>query len=134
MYLPTESLYAEVLRRPGLVESLQREYRIAIAGPTTLAALLNSLQMGFRTLAIQRRSSEVWELLGVVKREFSKYCDVLAKVQKKLQEAANTVDQGLTRTRAIEKTLRDVAELPSSAETAQLSLQDLDELTAAAVD
>jgi DNA recombination protein RmuC len=134
MYLPTESLYAEVLRRPGLVESLQREYRIAIAGPTTLAALLNSLQMGFRTLAIQRRSSEVWELLGVVKREFSKYSDVLARVQKKLQEAANTVDQGLTRTRAIEKTLRDVAELPSSSETSQLSLQDMGELTAAAVE
>ncbi len=134
MYLPTESLYAEVLRRPGLVETLQREYRVAVAGPTTLAALLNSLQMGFRTLAIQRRSSEVWDLLGAVKREFSKYSDVLARVQKKLQEAANTVDQGLTRTRAIEKTLRDVAELPPAAETAQLSLEDLGELTTSAGD
>jgi DNA recombination protein RmuC len=134
MYLPTESLYAEVLRRPGLVETLQREYRVAVAGPTTLAALLNSLQLGFRTLAIQRRSSEVWDLLGAVKREFSKYSDVLARVQKKLQEAANTVDQGLTRTRAIEKTLRDVAELPPAAETAQLSLEELGELTTAAGD
>jgi DNA recombination protein RmuC len=124
LYLPTESLYAEVLRRAGLVESLQQQYRIAVAGPTTLAALLNSLQMGFRTLAIQRRSSEVWELLGAVKREFSKYSDVLAKVQKKLQEAANTVDQGLTRTRAIERTLRDVQELPAAADTGQLSLED----------
>ncbi|HZT36994.1 MAG TPA: DNA recombination protein RmuC [Bryobacteraceae bacterium] len=132
MYLPTESLYAEALRRPGLVETLQREYRVAVAGPTTLAALLNSLQMGFQTLAIQRRSSEVWDLLGAVKREFSKYSDVLARVQKKLQEAANTVDQGLIRTRAIEKTLRDVAELPAAAETAQLSLDDLGEASSAA--
>ena len=124
MYLPTESLYAEVLRRPGLVENLQQQYRVAVAGPTTLAALLNSLQMGFRTLAIQQRSSEVWELLGAVKREFAKYSDVLARVQKKLQEAANTVDQGLTRTRAIERTLRDVQELPTTAETGQLSLED----------
>ena len=108
LYLPTESLYAEVLRRPGLVESLQRDSRIAIAGPTTLAALLNSLQMGFQTLAIQKQSSEVWRVLGQVRTEFSKYADVLARVQKKLQEASNTVDQGLTRTRVLERKLRSV--------------------------
>jgi DNA recombination protein RmuC len=113
MYLPTESLYAEVLRRPGLVESLQRDYRIAITGPTTLAAFLNSLQMGFRTLAIQKRSSEVWELLGVVKTEFGRYADILEKVQKKLQQASNTVDDGLRRTRVIAKKLRGVEEAPS---------------------
>lgn len=112
LYLPTESLYAEVLRRPGLVELLQREYRVTITGPCTLAAFLNSLRMGFRTLAIQKQSSEVWRLLGEVKSEFGRYSDVLTKVQKKLQEAANTVDTGLTRTRAIERKLRDVESLP----------------------
>jgi DNA recombination protein RmuC len=116
LYLPTEGLYAEVLRRPGLAEGLQRELRIVIAGPTTFAALLNSLQMGFRTLAIQQRSGEVWELLGVVKTEFDRYADVLARVQKKLQEANNTVETGLTRTRAIQRKLRDVQELPSGAD------------------
>lgn len=115
LYLPTESLYAEVLRRNGLVETLQRDYRIAIAGPTTLAALLNSLQMGFQTLAIQKQSSEVWKVLGQVRVEFAKYADVLARVQKKLQEASNTVDQGLTRTRVLERKLRDV-ETPAAAD------------------
>jgi DNA recombination protein RmuC len=108
LYLPTESLYAEALRRPGLAETLQREHRVAVAGPTTLAALLNSLQMGFRTLAIQKQSSEVWKVLGQVRTEFGKYADVLSKVQKKLQEASNTVDQGLTRTRVLERRLRGV--------------------------
>lgn len=108
LYLPTESLYAEVLRRPGLVELLQRDFRVSISGPTTLAALLNSLQMGFQTLAIQKQSSEVWKVLGQVRSEFAKYADVLARVQKKLQEASNTVDQGLTRTRVLERRLRDV--------------------------
>lgn len=116
LYLPTEGLYAEVLRRPGLAEALQRDFRIVIAGPTTFAALLNSLQMGFRTLAIQQRSGEVWELLGVVKTEFDRYSDVLARVQKKLQEANNTVETGLTRTRAIQRKLRDVQELPAGAD------------------
>lgn len=111
LYLPTESLFAEVLRRSGVVESLQRDFRVTVAGPTTLCAFLNSLQMGFRTLAIQQRSGEVWSLLGDVKTEFGRYSDVLAKVQKKLQEAANTVDTGLVRTRAIERKLRDVGEL-----------------------
>jgi DNA recombination protein RmuC len=113
LYLPTEGLYAEVLRRPGMVESLQREYRVAVAGPTTLAAILNSLQMGFRTLAIQQRSSEVWEVLGVVKTEFGKYAKALEKIHKKLQEASHSVDDGLRRTRAIDRRLRDVQALPS---------------------
>ncbi len=108
LYLPTESLYAEILRRNGLVESLQRDFRVSVAGPTTLAALLNSLQMGFQTLAIQKQSSEVWKVLGQVRGEFAKYADVLTRVQKKLQEASNTVDQGLTRTRVLERRLRDV--------------------------
>ncbi len=112
MFLPIEGLYAEVLRRPGLCDTLQREYRIVLTGPTTLAALLNSLQMGFRTLAIEKRSSEVWELLGAVKTEFGKFGDVLAKTKKKLQEASNTIDQAEVRTRAIERKLRKVQEVP----------------------
>jgi DNA recombination protein RmuC len=112
MFLPVEGLYAEVLRRPGLCDTLQREFRIVVTGPTTLAALLNSLQMGFRTLAIEKRSSEVWELLGVVKTEFGKFGDVLAKTKKKLQEASNTIDKAEVRTRAIERKLRKVQEVP----------------------
>jgi len=111
MFLPVEGLYAEVLRQPGLCDNLQREYRIVVTGPTTLAALLNSLQMGFRTLAIEKRSSEVWQLLGMVKTEFGKFGDVLAKTKKKLQEAGNTIDQAEVRTRAIERKLRDVQEI-----------------------
>jgi DNA recombination protein RmuC len=112
MFLPVEGLYAEVLRRPGLCDSLQRDYRIVVTGPTTLAALLNSLQMGFRTLAIEKRSSEVWELLGAVKTQFSKFGEVLAKTKKKLQEASNTIDQAETRTRVITRKLSKVQELP----------------------
>ncbi len=112
MFLPVEGLYAEVLRQPGLCDILQREYRIVVTGPTTLAALLNSLQMGFRTLAIEKRSSEVWELLGVVKTEFGKFGDVLAKTKKKLKEASNTIGQAEVRTRAIERKLRKVEEVP----------------------
>lgn len=108
LFLSTESLYAEAMRRTGLAEFIQREYRIVLAGPSTLAALLNSFQMGFRTLAIQQRSSEVWELLGTVKAEFGKYADVLAKVKKKLNEAQNTIDNAETRTRAIHRKLRGV--------------------------
>jgi len=119
MFLPVEGLYAEVLRRPGLCDDLQREHRIVVAGPTTLAALLNSLQMGFRTLAIEKRSSEVWELLGVVKNEFGKFGDVLAKTKKKLAEASNTIDQAGVRTRAIERKLRDVQGIPQT-DTAEL--------------
>jgi DNA recombination protein RmuC len=108
LFLSTEGLYAEAMRRPGLVEFIQREYRVVLTGPSTLAALLNSFQMGFRTLAIQKRSSEVWELLGVVKTEFGKYADVLAKVKKKLNEAQTTIDRAETRTRVIQRKLRDV--------------------------
>ena len=108
LFLPTEGLYAEALRRTGLAEMLHREYRVTVAGPTTLGAILNALQMGFRTLAIQKRSSEVWQVLGAVRNEFGKYGGVLQKVQKKLQEASNTVDDAARRTRVLEKTLRSV--------------------------
>jgi DNA recombination protein RmuC len=112
MFLPVEGLYAEVLRRPGLCDTLQREHRIVVTGPTTLAALLNSLQMGFRTLAIEKHSSEVWQLLGMVKTEFGKFGDVLAKTKKKLQEAGHTIDKAEIRTRAITRKLRKVQEVP----------------------
>lgn len=113
MFLPAEGLYAEVLRMPGLCDFLQREHRINITGPTTLAALLNSLQMGFRTLVVEKRSSEVWELLGRVKTEFGKFGGILAKTKKKLQEVANTIDQAEVRTRVIEGKLKKVQEIPS---------------------
>ncbi len=114
LFLPVEGLYAEVLRRPGLCEMLQREYRIVITGPTTLAALLNSLQMGFRTLAIEKRSSEVWALLGAVKTEFGKFGEILDKTQKKLQEASNIIEDAAKKSRTIQRKLKDVQELPSS--------------------
>jgi DNA recombination protein RmuC len=114
MFLPVEGLYAEVLRIPGLCDFLQREHRIVVTGPTTLAALLNSLQMGFRTLAIEQRSSEVWELLGAVKAEFGKFGDTLAKTKKKLQEATQTIDQAEVRTRAIERRLKKVQAMPNA--------------------
>ena len=113
MFLPTESLYAEVLRRDGLFAQLQREFRVVITGPTTLAALLNSLQMGFRTLAIERRSSEVWELLGAVKTEFANFGVILEKTRKKIMEAGNTIEKAAVRSRAIERRLRDVQGLPA---------------------
>jgi DNA recombination protein RmuC len=113
MFLPTEGLYAEVLRRIGLFELLQRDFKVIITGPTTLAALLNSLQMGFKTLAIEKRSSEVWTLLGAVKSEFASFGAVLSKTKKKLDEASNTIDAAATRTRAIERKLRTVQELPA---------------------
>jgi len=119
LFLPFESLYAEVLRTPGLFETLQREYKIIITGPTTLSALLNSFQMGFRTLAIEKRSSEVWQLLGAVKTEFGNFGGILEKTQKKLQEASNVIEQAGVRSRAIEKKLRNVQELPKD-ETAGL--------------
>lgn len=114
MYLPTEGLFAEVARRTGLIEYIQRECRVIVAGPTTLAALLNSLQMGFRTLAIQKRSSEVWEVLGAVKSEFGKFEDVLKKVEKKLQEAGNVIESVNQRSRVIHRKLRAVEELPET--------------------
>ena len=125
MFLPIEGLYAEVLRRPGLCDILQREYRIVVTGPTTLAALLNSLQMGFRTLAIEKRSSEVWDLLGGVKTEFGKFGDVLARTKKKLQEASNTIDKAEVRTRVIARKLEKVQEVPHP-EAAEL-LEDMDQ-------
>ncbi|WP_298732378.1 DNA recombination protein RmuC [uncultured Chitinophaga sp.] len=112
LFLPFESLYAEVLRTPGLFESIQRECRVIITGPTTLSALLNSLQMGFRTLAIEKRSSEVWQLLGAVKTEFGNFGAILEKTQKKLQEASNVIDEAGRRSRSIERKLRNVQELP----------------------
>jgi DNA recombination protein RmuC len=112
MFLPVESLYSEVLRRPGLFETLQRDFRITVTGPTTLAALLNSLQMGFRTLAIEKRSSEVWTVLGTVKTEFGKFGDILDKTQKKLQEASNTIETAARKSRTIERKLKNVQEMP----------------------
>ncbi len=113
LFLPTEGLYAEVLRRPGLVEALQRDCRIAVAGPTTLLALMTSFQMGFRTLAIEQRSSEVWKTLGAVKTEFAKFGTVLDGVKKKLDEASNKIDETGRRSRAMARTLREVEALPS---------------------
>ncbi|MGB4549622.1 MAG: DNA recombination protein RmuC [Syntrophales bacterium] len=113
LFLPTEGLYAEIVRNTGLCEFLQREFRVVIAGPTTLAALLNSLQMGFRTLAIERRSSEVWALLGAVKTEFGRFGDLLDKTQKKLLEASGTIESAAKKSRTIERKLRDVQALPS---------------------
>ena len=108
MYLPTEGLFAEAIRRPGLANKIQREFRVTIAGPTVLMSLLNSLQLGFRTLAIEQRSSEVWKVLGAAKAEFQKYGQVWDKLEKQLATAQNTVQQAGVRTRAVERTLRDV--------------------------
>jgi len=113
LFLPTEGLYAEVLRQPGLLDQVQREHRIVITGPTTLAAILNSLQIGFRTLTIEKRSSEVWTLLGVVKNEFGKFSDLLDKTQKKLQEASNNIELASKKSRTIEQKLRKAEGLPS---------------------
>jgi DNA recombination protein RmuC len=123
LFLPTEGLFAEVIRRTALVETLQNKYRVVVAGPTTLWSILSSLQMGFRTLAIQRRSSEVWSLLAAVKTEWSRYGDVLQKVQKKLQEASNTMDEATRRNQAVGRKLKDVQVLPV-AETARLLVLD----------
>ena len=112
LFLPTEGLYAEVLRRPGLADNLQREFRVSIAGPTTLSALLNSLQMGFRTLAIEKRSAEVWQVLGGVKAEFERFGSVLAATKRQLQTVANSIDQAETRTRQMSRQLRAVEALP----------------------
>ncbi len=112
LFLPTESLYAEVLRRPGLVDTLQCKFRITLAGPTTLCALLNSLQMGFRTLAIEKRSSEVWQVLGAVKTEFAKFGAVLAKTKSQLETVTRSIESAETRTRVIHRKLRDVEALP----------------------
>ena len=113
LFLPSEGLYAEVLRRPGLVEALQRELRVVPAGPTTLAAMLNSLQMGFRTLAIEKRSAEVWQVLGAVKSEFGKFGEVLARLKTQLATASNTIESAEVRTRAMSRALKTVEALPA---------------------
>jgi DNA recombination protein RmuC len=124
LYLPTEGLFAEALRRPGLSEALQREYRVTIAGPTTLSAMLNSLQMGFRTLAIEKRSSEVWEVLGAVKTEFGRFGEVLAATKRQLQTVANSIDAAEVRTRAMERRLKGVEALPEPAARRLLGAAD----------
>ena len=128
LFLPTEGLFSEIIRRPGLVDALQRECRIVVTGPTTLMALLNSLRMGFRTLAIQKRSSEVWQVLAAVKTEFGKYGEVLEKVQQKLHEASNTIEKVSVRKRAIDRKLRGVEILPEMAVSEILSLPGSNDL------
>ena len=129
LYLPTEGLYAEVLRRPGLADGLQRDFRISIAGPTTLAALLNSLQMGFRTLAIEQRSSEVWIVLGAIKTEFGKFGEALEATRRKLEQATRSIESAGVRTRQIERKLKGVEALPII--EAQALLGALEEIEAA---
>lgn len=140
LFVPTEGLYAEILRRPGLFDGIRRDHRVTIVGPTNLVAFLNSLQMGFRTLAIEKRSSEVWEILGAVKTEFSKFGVVLERTKKKLVEATNTIDQAGVRTRAIERQLRKVQELPQEqaaaliGQTLEMETQDIKDEEAEAAD
>ena len=124
MFLPTEGLYAEILRQPGLMEKLQQTFRVVVAGPTTLSAILSSLRMGFRTLAIEKRSSEVWHVLAAVKTEFGKFGDVLAKVKNHLDAASNTIDQTGVRTRAMKRKLREVEQLPMDASEKLLGLSE----------
>lgn len=109
MYLATEGLYAEIVKNPGLVETLQRQYKIIVCGPTTITALLNSLQLGFKTLSIEKRSSEIWQLLGVFKQDFEQFATLLAKTQKKLEEASDTIEGASKRTQIIAKKLRTVS-------------------------
>lgn len=129
LYLPTEGLYAEALRRPGLADTLQRDFRISIAGPTTLAALLNSLQMGFRTLAIEKRSSEVWAVLGAVKTEFGKFGEALDATRKKLEQATKSIESAGVRTRQIERKLKGIEAMPLL--EAQAKLGGLEEIETA---
>ena len=123
LFLPTEGLYAEALRRPGLADAVQRDLRVVLAGPTTLWAVLNSLQMGFRTLAIEKRSGEVWAVLGTVKTQFAKFGDIVSAVQKKLQEATNKMDAIARQSRTIERKLRVVQELPAGEPTLPVLLE-----------
>lgn len=126
LYLPIEGLYAEVIRRNGLVETLQQTCRVVVAGPTTLSALLNALQMGFRTLAIQKRSSEVWKLLGAVKTEFGRFTDHLESVQKKLHQASDSIEDAARKSRLIQRRLKDVEELPASELPVLLGADEVD--------
>lgn len=114
LFLPTEGLYAEVLRRPGLMEAMQRDYHVALAGPTTLLVMLNALQMGFRTLALEQRSSEVWQVLGAVKTEFGKFGEVLGKIRTQTQTVLRTLDQADVRNRAMQRALRQAETLPET--------------------
>lgn len=125
LFLPTEGLYAEVMRRPGLADELQRSFRVSISGPSTLSALLNSLQMGFRTLVLEKRSSEVWQVLGAVKTEFSKFGDVLAATKNALQKAADNIDRAETRSRQMTRKLKLVEALPSDQAQNLLGMDDL---------
>jgi DNA recombination protein RmuC len=127
LFLPTESLYAEVLRRPGLFESIQREYHVTLTGPTTFTALLNALQMGFRSLAIEKRTSEVWKILGAVRNEFGKYNDVVDRLAKQLNTAAKSVESLGIRTRAMSRQLRDVEVLPEHSSQILLAAEAADE-------
>jgi DNA recombination protein RmuC len=124
MFLPFEGLYAEVLRIPGLFETIQNTHKVTITGPTTISAFLNSLQMGFRSLAVEKRTSEIWDLLGAVRTEFGKFGDVLEKTKEKLDSASKEIDKAGTRSRAIERKLRDVETLPEG--KAQKLLGDID--------
>jgi len=125
MFLPTEGLFAEVLRQPGQVEDMQNRYRVVIAGPTTLAAILSSIRMGFQTLALEKRSHEVWSILAAVKTEFGKFGEVLSKVKKQLNTASHTIEQTEIRTRAMAKKLRDVEQLPEAESATVLELADM---------
>lgn len=129
LFLPTEGLYAEILRRPGLTDLLQRDYRVTVAGPTTLTALLNSLQMGFRTLAIEKRSSEVWQVLGAVKTEFGKFGDVLARTKSQLETVTRSIEAAEQRTRVMNRKLKQVEALPGEAAAGLLGadVADIDE-------
>jgi DNA recombination protein RmuC len=122
LYLPIEGLYAEVLRRPGLSDTLQREYRVNLAGPTTIAAFLNSLQMGFRTLAVEKRASEVWNLLGSVKKEFVKFGDILDKTHTRLKQASDEIESAARKSRTIEQRLKNVQHLPAADTTDESNL------------
>jgi DNA recombination protein RmuC len=130
MFLPTEGLYADVVRRPGLFETLQRDHQIVVTGPSTLAAFVNSLQMGFRTLALESSASEVWNVLGGVKTEFVKFGEMMTKLHTQLNTAANTIsnehgkDSMMRRLRAMERTLKDVESLPASSSAAVLGLPE----------
>ncbi len=129
LFLPTESLYAEVLRRPGLFEHIQREYHVTLAGPTTLTAILNALQMGFRSLAIEKRTSEVWQVLGAIRSEFNRYGEVVDRLRRQLNTAVNTIDSLGIRTRAMSRKLRDVEILPDGTAHEVLGLDQPDAIS-----
>jgi DNA recombination protein RmuC len=126
LFLPVEGLYAEVLRRPGLMDLLQRDYRVTLAGPTTLLAILNSLHMGFRTLALEKQASEVWKVLGAVKTEFERYGEWVAKVREQVHKAADTLDRADTRSKQMRRVLKGVEALPEAEALARLPLDALD--------